>query len=166
MLVHLRNVSAGRLAAHGIQSNITISASDDPYGVFIFSPVQLAVSENNITVNFTIKRASGTEGVVRVNYSSVNQNMPNMRMATPNVDYIPIRGAVVFNVGQTNATVSVMVLDDVTPEAAEVVMVNISDVQLVGGHPVFPGRKKLCFNFMLVIYLLLKVIVSFYPLLL
>ena len=135
-------MSAGRLATHGTQSNITISASDDPYGVFIFSPAQLTVTENNITVNLTIMRISGTEGLVRVNYSSINRSMPNMRMATPNVDYIPIRGDVVFNVGQTNATVSVMVLDDVTPEAAETVMINLTDVKLVGGHPVFPGMKN------------------------
>ena len=139
-------MSAGRLAGHGTQSNITISASDDPYGVFIFSPSQLAVTENNITVNFTIKRIAGTQGVVRVNYSSVNKNMPNIRMATPNVDYLPIKGAVTFNEGQMNATIGVMVLDDLMPEAAETVMVNITDVQLVGGHPVFPGMSDLpCF---------------------
>ena len=135
-------MSAGRLADHGTQSNITISASDDPYGVFIFSPSQLAVTENNVTVNFTIKRLSGTQGMVRVNYNSINRSMPNMRMATPNVDYVPITGAVTFYEGQSNASISLMVLDDVTPEAAETVMVNITDVQLVGGHPVFPGMKK------------------------
>ena len=143
-LVHLTNVSAGRLADHGTQSNITISASDDPYGVFIFSPSQLTVSENNLTVNLTIKRMSGTNGVVQVNYSSVNRNMPNMRMAAPNKDYIPIIGAVVFSEGQKNATVSVMVLDDITPEAAETLMVNITDVQLVGDHPVYPGKVFPC----------------------
>ena len=135
-------MSAGRLADHGTQSNITISASDDPYGVFIFSPSQLAVTENNVTVNFTIKRLSGTQGMVRVNYNSINRSMPNMRMATLNVDYVPITGAVTFYEGQSNASISLMVLDDVTPEAAETVMVNITDVQLVGGHPVFPGMKK------------------------
>ena len=135
-------MSAGRLADHRTQSNITISASDDPYGVFIFSPSQLAVTENNVTVNFTIKRLSGTQGMVRVNYNSINRSMPNMRMATPNVDYVPISGAVTFYEGQRNASISLMVLDDVTPEAAETVMVNITDVQLVGGHPVFPGMKK------------------------
>lgn len=67
-------------------------------------------------------------------------------MATPNVDYLPIRGAVTFNEGQMNATIGVMVLDDLMPEAAETVMVNITDVQLVGGHPVFPGMSDLlCF---------------------
>lgn len=128
-------MSAGRLADQGTQSNITILASDDPYGVFVFSPSQLSVTENNVTVNLTIKRMSGAQGVVRVNYSTSSGN------ASPNKDYVPLMGAVVFNEGQKNATVSLMVLDDDTPEAAETIMVNLTDVQLVGGHPVFPGRS-------------------------
>ena len=133
------NVSAGRLADHGTQSNITILASDDPYGVFVFSPSQHTVDENNVTVNLTIKRMSGSQGVVRVNYSSTGGN------ASPNEDYAPLMGAVVFNEGQTNATVSLMVLDDDKPEAVETIMVNLTHVHLVGGHPVFPGR--FCFLF-------------------
>lgn len=128
------NVSAGRLADQGTQSNITILASDDPYGVFVFSSSQHMVTENNMTVNLTIKRMSGTQGVVRVNYSSTGGN------ASPKEDYVPLMGAVVFNEGQKNATVSLMVLDDDKPEAAETIMVNLTNVQLVGGHPVFPGR--------------------------
>ena len=143
-LVHLMNVSAGRLADQGTQSNITILASDDPYGVFVFSPSQLKVNETNMTVNLNktiiiiiiIKRMSGTQGVVRVNYSSTGGN------ASPNEDYVPLMGAVVFSEGQKNATVSLMVLDDDKPEAAETIMVNLTNVQLVGGHPVFPGRFK------------------------
>lgn len=132
-LVHLMNVSAGRLADQGTQSNITILASDDPYGVFVFSPSQHKVNETNMTVNLTIKRMSGTQGVVRVNYSSTGGK------ASPNEDYVPLMGAVVFSEGQKNATVSLMVLDDDKPEAAESIMVNLTNVQLVGGHPVFPG---------------------------
>ncbi|XP_015763361.1 PREDICTED: G-protein coupled receptor 98-like [Acropora digitifera] len=137
-LVTLTNVSAGRLANDGTQANVTISASDDPYGVFVFTASQLTVVENNITVNLTILRKSGTRGVVRVNYRSVSQSMANLRMATPNVDYIPISGAVMFSEGQRNATVSLDVLDDVEPEAAEAVIVNITNVELLSGHPVFP----------------------------
>ena len=75
-----------------------------------------------------------------LNYSSISEDMPNMRMATPNVDYVPIKGAVEFSDGQKNATISVTVRDDATPEAAESVMVDITDVQLVGGHPVYPCK--------------------------
>ena len=78
--------------------------------------------------------------MVLLNYSSISEDMPNMRMATPNVDYVPIEGAVEFSEGQKNATISVIVLDDATPEAAESIMVNITDVQLVGGHPVYPCK--------------------------
>ena len=138
----LTNVSAGRLANDGTQANVTISASDDPYGVFVFTASQLTVVENNITVNLTILRKSGTRGVVRVNYRSVSQSMANLRMATPNVDYIPTSGAIVFSEGQRNATVSLDVLDDVEPEAAEAVIVNITNVELLSGHPVFPGKKS------------------------
>ena len=127
-------MSAGRLSDQGIQSNITILASDDPYGVFVFSPSQLTVTENNVTVNLTIQRMSGTQGVVRVNYSTTGGN------TMPDEDYVPLMGAVVFNEGQRNVTVSLMVLDDDIPEAEETIMVNLTDVQLVGGHPVFPGR--------------------------
>lgn len=133
-------MSAGRLADQGRQSNITILASDDPYGVFVFSPSKLIVTEHNMTVNLTIKRMSGAQGVVRVNYSTTSGN------ASPNEDYVPLMGAVVFSEGQKNATISLMVLDDGKPEAAETIMINITDVQLVGGHPVFPGESYIdCF---------------------
>ena len=135
-------MSAGRLADDGTRSNVTISASDDPYGVFVFALSQLAVMESNVTVNLTVTRKSGTQGVVRVSYHSINPSMANVRMATPNVDYIPISGAVVFGDGQKNATIGLHVLDDVMPEAAETVMVNLTDVQLLSGHPVFPGKKR------------------------
>lgn len=141
-LVHLRNVSAGRLADNGTQSNVTILASDDPYGVFVFSPSQLTISESNTTVNLTIQRLSGVQGMVRVNYSSTNANrIPNVRMAVENDDYVPIVGSVVFSEGQMNASISLMVLDDNVPEDAETVMVNLTEVQLVSGHPVFPGKS-------------------------
>ncbi|PFX17387.1 G-protein coupled receptor 98 [Stylophora pistillata] len=142
-LVHLRNVSAGRLADHGTQSNVTILASDDPYGVFVFSPSQLTISESNTTVNLTIQRLSGVQGMVRVNYSSTNANrIPNVRMAVENDDYVPIVGSVVFSEGQMNASISLMVLDDNVPEDAETVMVNLTEVQLVSGHPVFPAPES------------------------
>ncbi|XP_068693739.1 adhesion G-protein coupled receptor V1-like isoform X3 [Montipora foliosa] len=141
-LVTLTNVSAGRLANDGTRSNVTISASDDPYGVFVFALSQLAVMESNVTVNLTVTRKSGTQGVVRVSYHSINPSMANVRMATPNVDYIPISGAVVFGDGQRNATIGLHVLDDVMPEAAETVMVNLTDVQLLSGHPVFPAPEN------------------------
>lgn len=146
-LVHLRNVSAGRLADHGTQSNVTILASDDPYGVFVFSPSQLTISESNTTVNLTIQRLSGVQGVVRVNYSStIGNGIPNVRIAVENEDYVPIMGSVMFSEGQKYANVSLMVLDDNVPEDAETVMVNLTEVQLGGGHPVFPGK----FSFYLV----------------
>lgn len=134
-------MSAGRLADQGTQSNITILASDDPYGVFIFYPSQLTISEANTTLTLTIKRMLGVQGVVRVNYSSTSgSNMPNVRMATANKDYVPIMGSVVFSEGQKNASVTLMVLDDNIPEDAETIMVNLTQVQLIGGHPVFPGK--------------------------
>ena len=149
-MVQLINVSAGRLADQGTQSNVTILASDDPYGVFIFYPSQLTITENNTTVSLIIKRISGVQGVVRVNYSSISgMNMPNVRMASPNEDYVPIVGAVEFSEGQKNATVSLMVLDDNIPEAEETIMVNLTDVQLVSGHPVFPGRLYFFISFFL-----------------
>lgn len=87
--------------------------------------------------------------MVLLNYSSISEDMPNMRMATPNVDYVPIEGAVEFSEGQKNATISVIVLDDATPEAAESILVNITDVQLVGGHPVYPCKiNGIMFSFL------------------
>ena len=135
-------MSAGRLAASGIQSNVTILPSDDPYGVFVFSPSHLAVVETNMTINLTIKRLSGTRGVVRVNYSSSDRKItPNVRLASPYLDYKPIQGNVIFDEGQQNATVSVEVLDDREPEAAETLLLNLTSVELIGGHPVLPGNN-------------------------
>lgn len=99
------------------------------------------ISEFNIIVNLMIQRLLGVQGVVRVNYSSIIGNgIFNVRIVVENEDYVFIMGFVMFSEGQKYVNVSLMVLDDNVFEDVEIVMVNLIEVQLVGGYLVFFGK--------------------------
>lgn len=133
-------MSAGRLALSGTKANLTVLASDDPYGVFVFEPDNMNIFEQNASVALNISRQRGTKGAVRVNFTTVERDIsPNVGMATPNTDYMPINGSVVFTNEQSFTTIRVRVFDDSTPEPDETVLVNLTSVELIGDPVVLPG---------------------------
>ncbi|XP_048187347.1 adhesion G-protein coupled receptor V1 [Perognathus longimembris pacificus] len=130
--VSILHVSSGSL---GILTNATliVLASDDPYGVFTFSeenkPTKIEEATQNITL--LIRRLKGLMGEVVVSYATLD-NMekppyfpPNLARATQGKDYISAFGSSVFKANQSEATITISILDDEEPETSESVFIEL-----------------------------------------
>uniref|UniRef100_A0A4W3JB69 Adhesion G-protein coupled receptor V1 n=1 Tax=Callorhinchus milii TaxID=7868 RepID=A0A4W3JB69_CALMI len=137
--VYITNVSKGNL---GVLTNATliILANDDPYGVFIFSgrnrPVSIKEEEQNVTL--TIQRLKGLWGITIVTYTTFDDtesaDLPShIARATKWSDYLAISGSVIFETNQTEANITIPILDDLEPEQRESVFVCLSNVILLKG---------------------------------
>uniref|UniRef100_A0A674GVY7 Adhesion G protein-coupled receptor V1 n=1 Tax=Taeniopygia guttata TaxID=59729 RepID=A0A674GVY7_TAEGU len=132
------NVSLGRLGYH-TNATLTILANDDPYGVFIFSERNrpIKVEEKTKNVSLTIVRCGGLLGTVMVKYRTIGDEEklpffpPDVVRAIQGKDYIPVTGYVIFATNESEATVSLPILDDDDPERSESVFVELSSVVLI-----------------------------------
>ncbi|XP_060927102.1 adhesion G-protein coupled receptor V1 [Limanda limanda] len=139
--VSLVNVSHGRLGAQ-TSATLTVLASDDPYGVFVFANLTKSVRlpESDSTVSLTILRLRGLMGQVRVTYRTLNEadpdpyRIPGVGRATEGRDFVPLDDSVVFSANQSEANITLRVLDDEDPERDEVVFVKLISVQLIEGE--------------------------------
>ncbi|CAB1319363.1 unnamed protein product, partial [Coregonus sp. 'balchen'] len=138
--VSLVNVSHGRLGVR-TEATVTVLASDDPYGVFVFSessrPVRLP--EGHTLVTLTIHRQRGLMGRVRVTYGTLSEAdaapfmTPGVGRASEGNDFVPLLESVVFAANQSEAKVTLRVLDDEEPERDESVFMELISVNLIGG---------------------------------
>ncbi|XP_062310079.1 adhesion G-protein coupled receptor V1 [Osmerus eperlanus] len=139
--VSLLGVSHGRLGVL-TEANLTVLASDDPYGVFVFSNVSRPVSlpEGDTPVTLFLLRQKGLMGKVRVTYRTLTEvdpapfQTPGVGRATERRDFIPLLDGVVFSANQSEANITLQVLDDEDPERDESIFVEIVSVQLVEGE--------------------------------
>lgn len=136
--MRLVNVSRGRLSSRGIVSNITILGNDDPYGVFEFEPTLLTVGEVNRNVTIRVARRRGAMGNTRVYYTSLKSNVSVdgvvYNRAEENLDFYPVSGFIDFLPNQTSGSFVLPIMDDVTPEANETIIVNMTSVTLIGSQ--------------------------------
>ncbi|KAI5088303.1 G-protein coupled receptor 98 isoform X2, partial [Silurus meridionalis] len=143
--IRLLNVSHGRLGSQTV-STLTVLASDDPYGLFLFSEGSrpIRVAEADTLVVLTIQRMKGLMGRVQVTYRTLRDTdpgpypTPGLGRASARNDYIPILESVTFSINQSEANVTVRILDDKEPERAESVFVELSSVTLVEGAQTRP----------------------------
>lgn len=132
------NVSLGRLG-YRTNATLTILANDDPYGVFIFSEQNrpMKVEEETKNISLTIIRCNGLLGTVMVKYRTIGdeENLPFLPPDTVRAiegkDYIPITGYVIFATNESEASISLPILDDDDPERSESVFVELSSVVLI-----------------------------------
>ncbi|XP_059193370.1 adhesion G-protein coupled receptor V1 [Centropristis striata] len=139
--ISLVNVSHGRL---GVQTSatLTVLASDDPYGIFVFANAtrSIRLPEGDSTVSLTILRQKGLMGQVRVTYGTLNEadpgpyRTPGVGRATEGLDFVPLLDSVVFLANQSEANITLRVLDDEDPERDESVFVKLISVQLIKGE--------------------------------
>ncbi|XP_010086194.1 PREDICTED: G-protein coupled receptor 98-like, partial [Pterocles gutturalis] len=132
------NVSSGRLGNH-TNATLTILANDDPYGVIIFSernrPIKIEEETKNISL--TIIRCGGLLGTVMVTYRTMGDDEkspflpPDVIRAIEGKDYIPITGHTILAANQSEATISLPILDDDDPERSESVFVELSSIVLI-----------------------------------
>ncbi|KAL2779432.1 adhesion G-protein coupled receptor V1 precursor [Daubentonia madagascariensis] len=131
-------VSSGSLGVH-TNATLTVLASDDPYGVFIFSeknrPIQVEETTQNITLS--IIRLKGLMGKVIVSYATLDDMEkppyfpPNLARATQGKDYIPASGFALFQANQSEATIAISILDDDEPERSESVFIELLNSTLI-----------------------------------
>ncbi|XP_058280172.1 adhesion G-protein coupled receptor V1 [Hirundo rustica] len=132
------NVSLGRLGYH-TNATLTILANDDPYGAFIFSEQNrpIKVEEETKNISLTVIRCGGLLGAVMVKYRTIGDGEkspflpPDVVRAIEGKDYIPITGYVIFATNESEATISLPILDDDEPERSESVFVELSSVVLI-----------------------------------
>uniref|UniRef100_A0A452G4U0 Adhesion G-protein coupled receptor V1 n=1 Tax=Capra hircus TaxID=9925 RepID=A0A452G4U0_CAPHI len=150
--VTILSVSSGSLGVH-TNATLIVLASDDPYGVFIFSeknrPIKVEEATQNITLS--IIRLKGLLGKVKVTYATLDDMEkpphfpPNLARATQGKDYIPASGFAVFRANQSEATITVSVLDDDEPERSEslfVELLNSTLTEKVQNRPI-PNSPRL-----------------------
>ncbi|XP_066512530.1 adhesion G-protein coupled receptor V1-like [Hoplias malabaricus] len=138
--VRLSNVSHGRLGNQTV-ATVNVLASDDPYGQFVFadSSRPVRVAESNTAVTLMIQRRRGLMGRVRVSYRTLRDTDPEpystqgVGRASAGNDFIPVSDSVTFLANQSEANITVRILDDKDPERAESVFVELSGVTLVEG---------------------------------
>ncbi|KAK1176563.1 adhesion G-protein coupled receptor V1-like [Acipenser oxyrinchus oxyrinchus] len=139
-VVRIGNVSHGRLGAL-TNASLTVLANDDPYGLFVFSeknrPIQ--VMEANTNVTLVIQRLKGLMGSVQLSYRTVraDEGSPTIpsgiARANEGSDYLAIVGSVIFAANQSEANITLRVLDDLEPEQAESVFVQLINVTVLQG---------------------------------
>ncbi|NXY21530.1 GPR98 protein, partial [Atrichornis clamosus] len=136
--VLITNVSSGRLGNH-TNATLTILANDDPYGVFIFSERNrpIKVEEETKNISLTVIRCGGLLGTVMVKYRTIGDDEklpflpPDVVRAIEGKDYIPVTGYVIFATNESEATISLPILDDDDPERSESVFVELSSIVLI-----------------------------------
>ncbi|XP_016041836.2 adhesion G-protein coupled receptor V1 [Erinaceus europaeus] len=136
--VSILGVSSGSLGIH-TNATIIILASDDPYGVFIFSeenrPIQVEETTQNITLS--LRRLKGLMGKVKVAYTTLDDMEkppyfpPNLARATQGRDYRSASGFAFFEANQSEATVTLSILDDDEPEKSESVFIQLFNSTLI-----------------------------------
>ncbi|XP_051028356.1 adhesion G-protein coupled receptor V1 [Acomys russatus] len=136
--VSILGVSSGSL---GVLTNatLTVLASDDPHGVFIFSNETRSVSVEEASQNVTLSilRLKGLMGEVAVSYATVDDVEkppylpPHLARATQGGDYVSASGLALFRANQTEAAITISILDDDEPEQAESVFIELFNSSLV-----------------------------------
>ncbi|XP_059909463.1 adhesion G-protein coupled receptor V1 [Gadus macrocephalus] len=136
--VRLVNVSDGRLGEH-TDATLTLLASDDPYGVFVFANASrsLRLPEADAVVGLSVRRQGGLMGKVRVTYKTLREadrapyRTPGIGRASEGRDFVPLFDSVVFLANQSEANITLQILDDEDPERDESVFVELTGVHVV-----------------------------------
>ncbi|XP_058512174.1 adhesion G-protein coupled receptor V1 [Ochotona princeps] len=135
--VSLISVSSGSLGSH-TNATLTVWASDDPYGVFVFSEANrpMKVEEATQNVTLSIIRLKGHMGKVRVRYATLDDtekppySSPNIASATQGKDYVSASGFALFGANQSEATINIPILDDDEPERSESMFIQLLNATL------------------------------------
>lgn len=147
--VVLSGVSHGRLGDR-TNATLTVLATDDPYGLFLFSERSrsVRVPEADADITLTIQREKGLMGSVRVTYGTLTDSdpppfgTPGVGRASAGSDFIALMGSVTFVANQSEANITLRVLDDQDPERAESIFVELISVHLVKGVQDRPSKLE------------------------
>ncbi len=85
-----------------------------------FSSAQYSATEPSGKATISLTRFNGSQGTMSVNYSTAPGT------ATPNADYVPVSGLIVFTNGEINKSFEVPILNDNIAELNETVLLTLS----------------------------------------
>lgn len=121
-------------ATLGIQSSttVTIIENDLPQrGTLQFQLASYSIAENGASVTAVVTRAGGSDGMVSVDYATVDGT------ASASTDYTPAIGTLTFADGDAaSKTITLVILDDAIYEGDEVFVINLNNV--TGGATLGP----------------------------
>ncbi|XP_069736689.1 adhesion G-protein coupled receptor V1, partial [Phaenicophaeus curvirostris] len=119
----LNQTTGGALLGSLTRAIITIEASDDPFGSFVFQFTEFTVEEPElgaVTINLPIIRNAGTLGNVTVQWAATVNGFP------ADDDLHPASGNVTFAPGEAIRMLLLEVLADDVPEIEEIVRVELT----------------------------------------
>uniref|UniRef100_A0A8D0G948 Adhesion G-protein coupled receptor V1 n=1 Tax=Sphenodon punctatus TaxID=8508 RepID=A0A8D0G948_SPHPU len=119
----LNQTTGGALLGALTQAVITIEASDDPFGSFVFQITELTVEEpefNSVMVNLPIIRNAGTLGNITIQWIA----FINGQLAVG--DLKVVSGNMTFAPGEAVKTLILEILADDIPEIQEVIQVELT----------------------------------------
>ncbi|XP_010072004.1 PREDICTED: G-protein coupled receptor 98-like, partial [Pterocles gutturalis] len=107
-------------------ANITMAASDFPYGEFAFSRELLQTTEEEKWVNITVVRSRGSYGKVRLCFQIINGT------AEEGIDFTPTVRELLFEPHEESKMILIEIYDDDFPEGPEDFSVMITKVEFQG----------------------------------
>ncbi|XP_077792347.1 adhesion G-protein coupled receptor V1 isoform X2 [Podarcis muralis] len=124
---HLSGISDGGIINESASTaNITMAASDFPYGKFAFSQELLQTSEEEKWANITVVRSHGYYGQIRLWYQAMNGT------AVEGMDFTLMFREVTFEPKETMKTIYAEIHDDELPEGPEEFSIEMTKVELLG----------------------------------
>ena len=106
-------------------TSASIEILDSSIGQIAFGNITNEAAEASASALITLQREGGSRGRVEISWATVETFYTGS--ATPESDYVPSSGTVVFEEGQSSATFTVPVLVDSAIEANEVVEIHLND---------------------------------------
>ncbi|XP_032297180.1 adhesion G-protein coupled receptor V1 isoform X2 [Coturnix japonica] len=123
----LTGISDGALINESSNTaNITMAASDLPYGEFTFSRELFQTTEEEGWVNITIVRSRGCYGKVRLCFQIINGT------AEEGIDFTPTVRELLFEPNEESKMILIEIHDDDIPEGPEDFSVMITKLELQG----------------------------------
>jgi hypothetical protein len=120
ILLRLSSPTGG--AGLGEPSTATVTITEnDVAGALYFSKAAYSVSETKASVTITVKRKGGSASGASVDYATSDGT------AQKDVDYLEATGTLVFAAGQSSATFSVPILNNLASEPDETVNLTLSN---------------------------------------
>lgn len=88
---------------------VTIIDDDKPGQISYKESEIIKVPADSEFAEIVIQRTHGSDGTVKVDFETVELDKSEST-ATENVDYVPQKGTLVFNQGETEQTISIQIL--------------------------------------------------------
>ncbi|XP_022110249.1 G-protein coupled receptor 98-like isoform X2 [Acanthaster planci] len=126
------------------RATLTVLANDSPHGVVAWTLNSLVSvvgepegAQPSASVILHVLREQGSMGAINIRYkTSRAAELPALRQAEPNRDFVSQDSYVRMEDGVTAASLTITILPDTDSEGPETFLVNLTSVDLVTGTPV------------------------------